>query len=73
MQTAPTVPAVPRTLAPMAGKPDRERDARLEIRMKPEEKGLIEEAAALGGEDTSQFARRVALIAARELLARLKK
>ena len=56
-----------------AGKPDRERDARLEIRMKPEEKALIERAASLGGEDTSQFARRVALIAARELTARLTK
>ena len=41
--------------------------------MKPEEKALIEEAAALGGEDTSQFVRRVGIIAARELLARLKK
>lgn len=73
MQTTAPVSAVPRTLAPMAGKPDRERDARLEIRMKPEEKALIEEAASLGGEDTSQFVRRVGIIAARELLARLKK
>ena len=56
-----------------AGKPDRERDARLEIRMKPAEKELIERAAALGGEDTSQFARRIAIVAARELIARLEK
>lgn len=73
METPAQHSAVSRTLAPMAGKPDRERDARLEIRMKPEEKDLVARAAELGGEDTSQFVRRVAILAARELLARLQK
>lgn len=57
----------------MPGKPDKGRDARLEIRMTPEEKALIEQAAALGGEDVSTFVRRVALIEARVLLAKLAK
>jgi uncharacterized protein (DUF1778 family) len=56
----------------MAGKIDRGRDARLELRMTPEEKALIERAAALGGEDVSTFVRRVALLEARTLLARLR-
>lgn len=61
----------PRTLAGMAGKTDRGRDARLELRLTPEEKEVIERAAALGGEDTSTYVRRVALIEARTLLAKL--
>lgn len=63
-------PHASRTVPIMAGKIDRGRDARLELRMTPEEKALIEQAAQLGGEDTSQFARRVALMEARALLAR---
>lgn len=62
-----------RTILAMAGKPDRGRDARLELRMTPEEKELLERAAQLGGEDTSTFARRVALIEARALIARVGK
>jgi uncharacterized protein (DUF1778 family) len=62
----------PRTLSGMAGKIDRGRDARLELRLTPEEKALVEQAAALGGEDTSTFVRRVALIEARALLAKMR-
>ena len=62
-----------RPLAAIAGKPDRGRDARLELRMTPEEKELIERASRLGGEDTSTFARRTALIEARMILARMEK
>lgn len=69
---APTAP-VSRTLRAMPTKPDRDRDARMELRLKPEEKDLIERAAALGGEDTSGFVRRTALLAARELLAKMNK
>lgn len=57
----------------MAGKIDRGRDARLELRMTPEEKALVEQAAALGGEDTGSFVRRVALIEARAILARTQR
>jgi uncharacterized protein (DUF1778 family) len=73
MTTDATEQHAPRTVGGMAGKIDRGRDSRLELRMTPEEKALIEEAARLGGEDTSQFARRVALLEARSLLARMKK
>lgn len=69
----PTLVPPPRTVAGMAGKPDKGRDARLEIRMTPEEKALIEQAAGLGGEDVSTFVRRVALIEARVLTAKLAK
>lgn len=62
-----------RTLPSMAGKVDKGRDARLEIRMTPDEKALIEAAATLGGEDVSTFVRRVALIEARVLTAKLAK
>lgn len=73
METAAPAPASPRTLPGMAGKIDKGRDARLELRMTPEEKELLERAAQLGGEDTSTFARRVALIEARALIARVGK
>ena len=52
-------------------KVDRERDARMEIRMKSDEKELIERAAAIGGEDPAQFARRVAIVEARLLIAKV--
>lgn len=61
-----------RTL-PAMSKPDRGRLARLEVRMKPEEKAMIEQAAAYGGEDVSTFVRRVALVEARALLAKVGK
>lgn len=73
METNAPAEPVARTIAPMAGKPDRGRDARLELRMTPDEKDLLERAAQLGGEDTSTFARRVALIEARALIARVGK
>lgn len=63
----------PRTVTGMAGKIDKGRVARLELRMTPEERELIEQAAVLGGEDASGFVRRVALIEARTMLAKLKK
>lgn len=55
----------------MAGKQDKGRDARLEIRMTLEEKALLEQAASLGGEDLSTFVRRAALVEARILTAKL--
>lgn len=61
----------PTILRPMAGKQDKRRDARLEIRMTPEERALLEQAAALGGEDLSTFVRRAALVEARVLTAKL--
>lgn len=73
METNARSVAPSRTISAMAGKPDRGRDARLELRMTPEEKELLERAAKLGGEDTSTFARRVALIEARALIARVGK
>lgn len=73
METPAPTSLASRTLSPMAGKIDRERHARLELRMTDEEKALLEQAAKLGGEDTSQFVRRVALIEARTLVARLAK
>ena len=63
----------PRTVSGMAGKIDRERHARLELRMTDDEKALLERAARLGGEDTSQFVRRVALMEARMLESKLTK
>jgi len=50
-----------------------DRNARLELRLRADEKDSLAKAAELGGEDTSQFVRRVSIIAARELLARLRK
>lgn len=73
METSESPAPASRTLSPMAGKIDKGRDARLELRMTPEEKELLERAAQLGGEDTSTFARRVALIEARALIARVGK
>lgn len=73
MNTSLAAHAPARTLPAMAGKIDRERHARLELRMTDEEKALLERAAKLGGEDTSQFVRRVALMEARLLEAKLAK
>ncbi len=70
---APTPVGSPRTVTGMAGKIDKGRIARLELRMTPEERELIEQAAVLGGEDASGFVRRVALIEARTTLAKMKK
>lgn len=66
-----TATAAPGTIGAMPGKIDKGRDARLELRLTPEEKRLVEEAARLGGEDVSTFVRRVALLEARALLARM--
>ena len=52
-------------------KSDAGRDARLDLRLRHEEKATLERAAALGGEDVSSFVRRTALTEARLLLARL--
>lgn len=73
METTALPATSPRTLPVMAGKIDRERHARLELRMTEEEKALLERAAKLGGEDTSQFVRRVALMEARLLESKLAK
>lgn len=48
------------------------RDARMELRMTADEKAILEEAAALGGEDTASFVRRASIVEARRLLATFK-
>lgn len=57
----------------MMTRTSKDRTARLELRLTEEEKAILSEAAELGGEDTSTFVRRVAIVAARELLAKLRK
>lgn len=49
---------------------DEDRTARLEVRLSPAEKRLLQRAAMLGGEDVSALTRRAALIEARRVLAR---
>lgn len=45
---------------------DAARSIRLEVRLAPEEKELVERAAALGGNSAADFVRSVVLAAARE-------
>lgn len=45
------------------------RTERIEMRLRSEEKRLIESAASVGGEDVSSFLRRAGLTEARRLLA----
>ena len=54
-----------------AEQPD-DRIARLEIRLRPEDKAIIEAAAALGEESVSAFVRRAALIEGKRLLRQQK-
>lgn len=54
-------------------KSDSDRIARMELRMKQEEKDIIERAASLGGEDTSSFVRRTALVEARSILSHARR
>lgn len=49
------------------------REARMALRLTPEEKALVENAAALGGEDASSFVRRAAIIEARRVAEHVKK
>jgi len=52
--------------------PDRDDDpapARVELRLKPADRDLLQRAAALGGDDVASFVRRTAMIKARRLLA----
>lgn len=49
---------------------DEDRTARLELRVSPTEKRLLQRAAMLGGEDVSALTRRAALIEARRVVAR---
>lgn len=44
----------------------------MELRMTADEKAILEEAAALGGEDTASFVRRASIVEARRLLATFK-
>jgi uncharacterized protein (DUF1778 family) len=52
---------------------DMPRDERMALRLTGEEKAIIENAAALGGEDASSFVRRAAIIEARRVSEYLKK
>ncbi len=51
---------------------DTPRDERMALRLTGEEKAIIENAAALGGEDASSFVRRAAIIEARRVAEYIK-
>lgn len=48
------------------------RTERVELRLRAEEKGVLQTAAGIGGEDVSSFLRRAGLTEARRLLGTLK-
>jgi uncharacterized protein (DUF1778 family) len=51
---------------------DQPRDARMALRLTAEEKSLVENAAAIGGEDASSFVRRAAIVEARRVMEHVK-